>query len=367
MPESAPCYQLPEPYSFKRGGELDHVELVHETWGELNRDRSNALLLFTGLSPGAHAASSDSNPKPGWWEDMIGAGKAIDTDRFFVVCINSLGSCWGSTGPSSTNPATGEPYRLDFPELSIDDIAITARHVIDHLGIDQLAAVVGPSMGGMTAMAWLREFPDRARHLLLISTAAHAEPFATAIRSLQREAIVSDEHWHQGEYTEDDWPETGMRLARKIGMLSYRSPDEWRSRFGRQRQDRYPSTVFGMEFEVESYLEAAARRFIRGFDPACYVYLSRAMDWFEAAPPGLSLQAMFERTSLQTACVIGTRSDILFPIHQQRELADALASAGIDSRFEALDSIQGHDAFLVDFDRFVPAVSGYLSDIELNP
>ena len=365
MSEAAPRFELPQPYRFRRGGVLEQAGLVYETWGDLNPDHSNAVLLFTGLSPGAHAASNAISDEPGWWEDMVGPDKPIDTSRFFVICINSLGSCWGSTGPASINPATDEPYRLDFPELSIDDVAITARAVIEHLNIGQLFAVVGPSMGGMTAMAWLRAFPDMARHALLISTAQHAEPFATAIRSLQREAIVTDEHWHGGRYTEDDWPENGMRLARKIGMLSYRSPEEWRGRFGRQRQDRYPNTVFGMEFEVESYLEAAARRFIRGFDPACYVYLSRAMDWFEATPDGGTLEDLFSATSLQSACVIGVRTDFLFPIHQQRQLADALSAARIETRFEALDSIQGHDAFLVDFERFSPVISGYFSELNV--
>ncbi len=343
-----------------RGGRLSSLQLAWESWGTLNAERSNAVLLFTGLSPGAHAASSERDPDPGWWEDMVGPGKPIDTDRHFVLCVNSLGSCKGSTGPASINPETGRPWRLRFPELTIDDVARSARLVVDHLGIQHLAAVVGPSMGGLTALAWIKHFPNSTDRLALISTACSATPFAIAIRSLQREAIVTDRNFREGHYTEDDWPEVGMRIARKLGMISYRSASEWQDRFGRRHQDYFPATQFGMRFEVESYLESHARKFVGSFDPCCYLYLSRAMDLFDACDTDHGLRALFRRSFTGKAVVLGVESDLLFPLWQQQDLAAALEAEEADVAFQALPSAKGHDAFLVDFGQFGPPIAAWL-------
>ncbi|MCC5863571.1 MAG: homoserine O-acetyltransferase [Wenzhouxiangella sp.] len=352
---------IDKPFSLYRGEKLPELRLAWESWGSLNAARSNAILIFTGLSPGAHAASSEADPEPGWWEDMIGPGKPIDTRRYFVICVNSLGSCKGSTGPASINQETGKPWRLSFPELAIEDIARATRLVIEHLEIEQLHGVIGPSMGGLTAMAWLKLYPKATRHVALISTACSASPFAIAIRSLQREAIVTDRNFRNGRYSEDDWPEVGMRLARKLGMITYRSAEEWRLRFGRKRQDYFPATLFGMRFEVESYLETHARKFVGQFDPCSYLYLSRAMDMFNACDSDESLKSLFERSFDGHALVIGVDSDILFPLFQQRDLASALEAAGCEVSYHALPSIQGHDAFLVDFDRFGPPIREWLA------
>lgn len=351
---------ISEPFLMYRGGELPDVRVAWESWGQLNAEGSNAVLLFTGLSPGTHAASSAADPEPGWWEGMIGPGKPIDTNRFFVLCVNSLGSCKGSTGPASINPASGQPWRLKFPELAIEDIARSARLVVEHLDIRRLHAVIGPSMGGFTALAWLKQFPGSTARLGLISTACSATPFAIAIRSLQREAIVTDRNFRNGHYTEDDWPEVGMRLARKLGMISYRSAGEWQRRFGRGRQDYFPATLFGMRFEVESYLETHARKFVGQFDPCCYLYLSRAMDMFDACDSDETLKNLFRRCFTGHALVLGVDSDILFPLHQQRDLAGALEASGSEVSFQALPSVQGHDAFLVDFDNFGPPIREWL-------
>lgn len=348
------------PFLMYRGGELPEIRIAWESWGELNAQRDNAVLVFTGLSPGAHAASSDQDPEPGWWEEMIGPGRPIDTRRFFVLCINSLGSCMGSTGPASINPATHKPWRLNFPELAIEDIARAARLVLEHLDIQQLHAIIGPSMGGFTALAWLKQYPGTTSRVGLISSACSATPFAIAIRSLQREAIVTDRNFRNGSYTEDDWPEVGMRLARKLGMITYRSASEWQRRFGRSRQDYFPATLFGMRFEVESYLETHARKFVGQFDPCSYLYLSRAMDMFDACDSDETLKGLFRRSFTGHALVMGVDSDILFPLHQQRDLAGALESSGSEVSFHALPSVQGHDAFLVDFDNFGPPIREWL-------
>jgi len=357
MPSATKFLHINEPLTLKKGGKLPSFTLAYETWGELNASKSNAALILTGLSPSAHAASSEADPSPGWWEPMIGPGLPIDTDRFFVISLNSLGSCKGSTGPASENPATGKPYRLDFPDLSVEDIAATANQLVKHLGIDQLATMVGPSMGGMSALAYLQQHPQGARHFLTISSSPNSEPFSIAIRSLQRELIVSDPDWNDGNYDDENWPVKGMRMARKLGMLSYRSASEWRTRFGRRTQDYYPTELFGMNYEVESYLEAAARRFVRSFDPCSYLYLSRCMDWFNVADGYPDLTAALAEIQLKSACVIGVETDILFPLHQQKEIADALRSNGVDTCFFALESLMGHDAFLVDYEHFNPHIA----------
>lgn len=347
----------------KKGGILPSFTLAYETWGKLNADRSNAVLILSGLSPNAHAASSKEDPTPGWWEMMVGPGAPIDTNRFHVIALNSLGSCKGSTGPASENPETGRLYRLDFPELCVEDIARSAGSLVQHLGIEQLCTMVGPSMGGMSALAYLQQKPTGVRHFLTISSSPNSAPFSIAIRSLQRELIVSDPAFNQGKYDKEHWPVKGMRMARKLGMLSYRSAEEWRNRFGRRKQNYFPTELFGMNYEVESYLEAAARRFVRSFDPCSYLYLSRAMDWFDVADGYPDLASALAGISLKTACVIGVETDILFPAYQQKEIADALRSNGIDTSFTNLESLMGHDAFLVDEELFNPLVMAYFDRI----
>ena len=355
--------QIDEPLLFKKGGTLPSYTLAYETWGTLNTDRSNAVLILTGLSPSAHAASSEADPSPGWWEPMIGPGAPIDSDRFYVISLNSLGSCKGSSGPASINPATARPYRLDFPDLCVEDIAAAAHQLVGHLGVDQLCTMVGPSMGGMSALAYLQKNPLGARHFLTISSSSNSEPFSIAVRSLQRELIVSDPAWNHGNYDDENWPVKGMRMARKLGMLSYRSSEEWRTRFGRRKQDYFPTELFGMNYEVESYLEAAARRFVHSFDPCSYLYLSRAMDWFDVADDYPDLPTALASIKLNSACVIGVETDILFPAHQQKAIADALSANGIDTQFTNLESLMGHDAFLVDYDHFNPEVVSYFNQV----
>ncbi len=350
----------------KRGSALHDARIAYETWGTLAADGGNAILIVTGLSPDAHAAGNEANPAAGWWEPMLGPGKPIDTDRWFVICVNSLGSCKGSTGPASLNPATGQPYRLSFPELSIEDIANAAVEVVHALGIQQLACLIGNSMGGMTALALLLHHPGIARAHINISGSAQALPFSIAIRSLQREAIRLDPQWNGGDYDEARYPESGMRMARKLGVITYRSALEWDGRFGRVRldSDQSDDDPFGHEFQVESYLEGHARRFVRRFDPNCYLYLGRAMDWFDMAEYGNGdVMAGLAKIHVPRALAIGANTDILFPVQQQQQIADGLRAGGADAGFVGLDSPQGHDAFLVDYDRFGPTVRDFLQSL----
>ena len=371
IPPGTRFHPLLSPFPMHRGGELKGARIAYETWGMPNAAHDNAILIVTGLSPDAHAASNAGNADPGWWEAMLGPGKPIDTDRWFVVCVNSLGSCKGSTGPASLNPETGAPYRLAFPELSIEDVADAAREVVAGLGIKQLACVIGNSMGGMTALALLLRHPGLARTHINVSGSAQALPFSIAIRSLQREAIRLDPNWSNGEYDDATYPESGMRMARKLGVITYRSALEWDGRFGRVRLDQQSQNPdqpeeepFGVEFQVESYLEGHARRFVRRFDPNCYLYLSRSMDWFDLAEvAGGDVLKGLARIKVDKALAIGATTDILFPLQQQQQVADGLRAGGADAEFQAMDSPQGHDAFLVDMERFGPAVANFLKRI----
>ena len=345
---------LPDPFPMWRGGQLHGAVVAYETWGKLNEARDNAILLFTGLSPSAHAASSPEDISEGWWEGMVGPGLAIDSNRYFVVCINSFGSCFGSTGPASINPATGAAYRLAFPDLSVEDIARAGYETLRSLKIERANTVIGPSLGGMVVLAYAAQFPGATRRLISISGSAAASPFAIALRSIQREAILRDPDWRGGAYTDEQPPATGMRIARKLGMMTYRSAHEWRERFGRQAAtEQTPQDgSFAPEFAIQSYLEAHARKFVRAFDPNCYLYLSRAMDRFDLAAHGGSHTVALARSKVEKALVIGVESDMLFAIDEQQQLAKSFEQAGAVTSFAPLDCIEGHDSFLIDIERF---------------
>jgi homoserine O-acetyltransferase len=356
----------------KRGGALHGARVAYETWGRLNDARDNAVLILTGLSPSAHAASSADDPSPGWWEAMIGPGKPIDTDRWYVVCVNSLGSDKGSTGPASIDPATGQPYRLRFPALSLEDVANAAWSLAhEGLGIGRLACLIGCSMGGMSALAYLLQHPGSAGAHISVNTAPQAQPFAIAIRSLQREAIRLDPQWDHGNYDiparpGGKYPEAGMSIARKLGVITYRSAMEWKGRFARIRLDseHRDDEPFGYEFEVERYLQAHAQRFVRSFDPNCYLYLSRASDWFDVAGYGDGdVHAGLRRIQLERALVLGAGTDILFPLEQQEQIAQGLRAGGAAVDFIAMDSPQGHDAFLVDIAHYGPAIGAFMATL----
>jgi homoserine O-acetyltransferase len=351
-PDARRYARLPDPFPMWRGGVLHGAQVAYETWGKLNAARDNAVLLFTGLSPSAHAGSSPEDPREGWWERMVGRGLAIDTDRFFVLCVNSLGSCFGSTG---------RPYRLSVPDLAVEDIARAGHEAARSLGIRRVDTVIGPSLGGMVVLAYAALFPGAARRLISISGTLAASPFASALRSIQREAITGDPDWRHGNYTADRPPATGMGLARKLGTVTYRSAAEWQQRFDRQpvRPDLRSDEPFAPEFSVQGYLESQARRWVNAFDANCYLYLSRAMDRFDLAGHG-DPATVLGKAGLEQALVIGVESDLLFSIAEQRAVAQALQSGGTATRFAPLQCIEGHDSFLLDIETFGPALRAFL-------
>ena len=362
-PDARRYCALPSPFAMKRGGTLHGARVAYETWGTLNAARDNAVLVLTGLSPSAHLTSCAEDPSPGWWEGMAGPGKAIDTTRWFLICVNSLGSDKGSTGPASIDPASDEPYRLNFPDLALEDVANAAQVVVGSLGISRLACLIGCSMGGMSALAYMLLHPGSVHAHISVDTAPQAQPFAIAIRSLQREAIRLDPHWNEGRYSDASYPETGMSIARKLGVITYRSAMEWNGRFARIRLDpeQRDDEPFAREFQVESYLEGHAQRFVHHFDPNSYLYLSRASDWFDIAEYGNGdVHAGLLRIRIRQALVIGVSTDILFPLQQQEEIAEGLRAAGAQVEFVALDSPQGHDAFLVDIPNYSRAIGNFM-------
>jgi len=366
MTDARQYFPLSSPFAMKRGGALVDARLAYETWGKLNAQRDNAIFILTGLSPSAHAASNTADPQPGWWEEMIGPGKPIDTDRWFVICANTLGSCKGSTGPASIDPATAKPYRLTFPDLTLEDVANSSFELVRALGVERLACLIGNSMGGMSALGYLVQHPGSVRTHISISTAPQAQPFAIAIRSLQREAIRLDPNWKLGHYDDEHYPEAGMSIARKLGVITYRSAMEWVGRFARIRldSDEREEEPFAVEFQIESYLAGHARRFVRSFDPNSYLYLSRASDWFDIGEYAAgNVASALAGIRLERACVIGVSTDILFPLTQQQQIADGFSAGGATVDFVALDSPQGHDSFLVDIPRFGEPVARLLSSL----
>jgi homoserine O-acetyltransferase len=346
-----------EPFACEWGGALPELTLAYETWGRLSPARDNALLLHTGLSASSHARSHPRNPGPGWWEDFIGPGAALDTDRFFVICTNLLGGCYGSTGPSSPNPATGEPWASAFPIVTVRDMARAQLRLLDHLGIERLHASVGSSLGGMLALQTAALAPERVGRIASISAALRSHPQSIALRFAQRQAVMADPDWREGNYYGASFPHRGQRVARQIGTITYRSGPEWELRFGRRRTGAAPR--LGEDFEVESYLVHQGEKFCLQYDANSYLYISKAMDLFDLTEAAADGAPDVERLRCP-ALVIGVTTDLLFPVWQQRELAERLEKQGARVTYVELDSPYGHDTFLIERRRVGGALRRFL-------
>jgi homoserine O-acetyltransferase len=347
-----------EPFDCHWGGRLEHFELAYETWGELSPARDNAILLHTGLSASSHAHSHERNPVPGWWEDFIGPGLAIDTNRFHVICTNLLGGCYGSTGPPSMDPATGRPYGTHFPILTVGDMVRAQLRLLDHLGIERLHASVGASLGGMQSLELAARVPERVERLISISAALRSYPQSIAIRFVQRQALMADPDWAGGHYYGASFPHRGQRVAREIGTITYRSGPEWQERFGRRRRGNGPPRL-DEDFQVESYLAHQADKFCLQYDANSYLYISKAMDLFDLLEEGEDGVPLVDRVRCP-ALVIGVTTDILFPLWQQHELSEALEKRGVPLDYLEIDAPYGHDTFLIDVERIGGAVKAHL-------
>ncbi len=340
-------FHSPDEFVCEWGGTLPELSLAYETWGELSPARDNAVLVHTGLSASSHARSHPDNPNPGWWEDFIGPGAALDTERFFVICSNLLGGCYGSTGPSSTNPATAEPYATDFPIISVRDMVRAQLRMLDHLGIETLHASVGASLGGMQSLMLAADAPERVRRIVSISAAICSYPQSIALRFVQRDAVMSDPDWRGGRYYGTSFPHRGQKVAREIGTITYRSGREWVGRFARERVPGPPR--LDEDFQVERYLVYQGEKFCLQYDANSYLYISKAMDLFD-----LTLETDESGPALDRirhpVLVIGISSDVLFPVWQQQELVERLTKGGCPVTYVELDAEHGHDTFLIDRD-----------------
>jgi len=341
-------------FTLASGRALENVEVAYETWGALDEDHANAVLVCHALSGDSHVAGvrpgeDPANGSSGWWDTMVGPGKAIDTDRFFVVCCNVLGGCSGTTGPSSPDPATGTPYGLHFPVVTVEDMADVQARLLDALGVERLMAVIGGSMGGMQALAFTKRYPQRVVAVVADATTWRLGPQAIAFNEVGRRAILEDPNFAKGHYYgKDSQPESGLSIARMIGHITYLSDESMHEKFGRrlQKSEQY-AYDFVSEFQVESYLAHQGRRFVERFDANTYLLMTKAMDYFDLQGDSPSLAHALRGVDARFL-VLSFSSDWLFPTARSREIASALKENGNEVTFAEIPSAYGHDAFLLE-------------------
>lgn len=356
-----------EPMRLDSGETLGPVTLAYETYGRLNRERNNAILIVHALSGDSHAAGyySPDDEKPGWWDECIGPGKAFDTNRYFVICSNVIGGCQGSTGPASINLQTGKPYGLEFPVVTIRDMVRAQRYLIDYLGIDKLLAVAGGSMGGMQALEWSVRNPDRVRSALVLATTARHSPMLIAFSEVSRQAIYADPDWNKGDYYQcDQHPNTGLALARMIGHITYLSEESMHHKFSRrlQKRERF-GYDFDTDFEVEGYLHYNGMRFTERFDANSYLYITKALDYFDLMNGHKNLSDAFVNSKDITYLVVSFTSDWLYPAYHSKEIVSALTYVGADVSSVNLQSSWGHDAFLLEVETMTGLISSFLERV----
>lgn len=336
---------------------LERVQVAYETFGELSPAGDNAVLVCHALSGDAHVADGpgpDGGDRPGWWNGMVGPGLAIDTDRYFVICSNVLGGCSGTTGPGDIDPATDRPWGLDFPLVTIEDMVEVQARLLDAIGVGRLLAVVGGSMGGMQALAWASRYPERVDAVLAIATTARLGAQSIAFNEVGRAAILADPAFDAGRYTDDARPADGLAIARMVGHITYLSEVGMRDKFGRRLRDRDEHAFeFVKEFEVESYLAYQGRRFVERFDANTYLYMTKAMDYFDWRPPATDTLPRFFVSSFT--------SDWLFTTDQAREVLRILLARGADVTFAEIESPYGHDAFLLEAEQQGRLVAPFLA------
>ena len=354
-------FDLPGDLVLESGRVLSGVRIAYETYGHLNRRKSNAILICHALSGDAHAAGyHEEEDRPGWWDIVIGPGKAFDTDRYFVICSNIIGGCKGSTGPSSTNPVTGNPYGISFPVITIRDMVNAQKALIDHLGIRQLYAVAGGSMGGMQVLQWTVSYPDMVRKAIVIATTAASTPQQIAFDEVGRNAIISDPDWDGGEYFGRAGPVRGLALARMVGHITYLSDNSMHEKFGRNLQEKERlGFEFSTEFQVESYLHHQGDTFTKRFDANSYLYITKAIDYFDIRKEG-SLVKGFEGVTAGFL-VISVTSDWLYPPYQSEEIVAALNANNREVQYCEIRSGYGHDAFLLEGGQLNYLIGRFLS------
>jgi homoserine O-acetyltransferase len=345
------------------GVTLTQVDVAYETYGILNAERSNAILVLHAFSGDAHAAGISSDGQPGWWSNMIGPGLGFDIDRYFVICSNILGGCRGTTGPICPNPETGKPYGMRFPVITVSDMVRLQKKLIDHLGIEKLLAVSGGSMGGMQALEWAVAYPDSVAAAIPIASTARHSAQQIAFNEVGRQAIMADPDWNGGDYYDSKPPARGLAVARMVGHITYMSDASMREKFGRRLRDKSAFGYdFSVDFEVESYLRYRGSQFVNRFDANSYLYITKAMDYFDLAAGRSSLAAAFDDTKARFL-VISFTSDWLYPTYQSLEIVSALRGRNVDVAFCELPSYYGHDAFLIEVKDQTEMIRGFLNSI----
>jgi homoserine O-acetyltransferase len=337
---------------------LGPITLAYETYGQLNSDKSNAILVVHALSGDAHVAGWHAEDKdPGWWDNMVGPGKALDTSKYFVICSNVIGGCKGSTGPSSSDPKTQKPYALSFPMITIADMVRAQKQLIEHLGIEKLLSVIGGSMGGMQVLQWVAAYPKNLRSVIPIATALKHSPQQIAFDEVGRQAVMADPAWNQGNYYGKEKPERGLAVARMIGHITYMSDKSMEEKFSRRLKDNNYSFKFITDFEVEGYLKYRGDNFVRRFDANSYLYITKAMDYFDLSQDKLIPK---DRKIDVRFLVIAFKSDWLYPAYQSQEIVRQLKIKGADATYCEINSTYGHDAFLLEVEEETRLIKPFL-------
>ncbi len=350
----------PNEFKLVSGKSLGPITLAYETYGELNKECSNAILVCHALSGDAHAAGSREGEKGvGWWDDLIGPGKALDTEKYFVISSNTIGGCKGSTGPSSVNPATGRPYGLSFPIITIEDMVKAQKHLIDHLGIKKLLCVIGGSMGGMQALQWVASYPEYVQSAIPIATAIKHSPQQIAFSEVGRQAVMADPAWNKGDYYDKpEKPKNGLAVARMIGHITYMSDESMEEKFSRRLKDKDYNFDFTADFEVEGYLRYRGDSFVKRFDANSYLYLTKSLDYFDLSEGRLIPK---DRKVDIRFLVIAFKSDWLYPAYQSQEIVRGLKIAGQDATYCEVKSTYGHDAFLLEIEEETHLIKHFLN------
>ncbi len=362
----------PDEMILESGASLGPITIAYETWGKLSAKRDNAVLVAHAFSGDSHAAGfypdEPDDAKPGWWDSMIGPGKGLDTDKYFVICANILGGCMGTTGPSSINPETGAPFGLDFPMMTVGDIIESQKILLDYLGIPSLHTVIGGSVGGMQVLEWCVRYPEMVRSAIPIATTMRHSALANALNEVARQAIMVDPKWNRGNYYGSEKPDLGLSVARMIGQVTYLSDEAMRRKFGRKLQNKANfSYGFDVDFMVESYLRYQGSQFVKRFDANSVLYITKAADYFDLVnrePPAKSIQDICSMPI--KFLVISYTSDWLYPTYQAKELIQALKRADLDVSFCEIEADCGHDAFLIPDPRLGTLIGGFLDGVPRN-
>jgi homoserine O-acetyltransferase len=352
----------PNELTLESGAKFGPITLSYETYGTLNNEKSNAILVVHALSGDAHAAGFHEGDKnPGWWDVMIGPDKGLDTEKYFIICSNVIGGCKGSTGPSSINPKTNKPYGLDFPIITIKDMIDAQCQLIDHLGIERLLTVIGGSMGGMQVLQWMASYPNRIRSAIPIATTMKHAPQQIAFNEVGRQAIMADPNWKNGNYYGGLPPAGGLAVARMIGHITYMSDMSMTKKFGRRFKDNRQPFKFGADFEVEEYLRYRGNNFVKRFDANSYLYITKAIDYFDLFN-GKDISEVFKGLKAKLL-VMAFKSDWLYPAYQSQEIAKACKLAEVDTTYCEINSTYGHDAFLLEVQEETHLIKHFLKRV----